>query len=52
LELLIGSQIIGVLLDGGQIIGVQVDQILAVGLDAGGSDGLGEDGRATSDWDC
>ena len=51
MELLIGSQIVGVLLDSSHILGVQVDEIVAVRLDASGGDGLGEDRGATGDWD-
>lgn len=48
LEGLGGGERIRVLLDSGEILIVQLDQVGAVGLDAGRSDGLGKDRRATS----
>ena len=50
LEGLAGSQAVGVLGDGVHVLPVEVDQVGTVGLDAGGSDGLGENRGATSNW--
>lgn len=40
------GQRVGVLLNGSDILHIEVDEILAVGLDTGGGNGLGEDGGA------
>lgn len=45
-----GLEVVRVLANGGNILGIQLDQVCAVGFDARRGDGLGEDGRASSDY--
>lgn len=44
------SQRVGVLLDSSDILRVELDEVLAVGLDTGGCNGLGEDGGTAGNY--